>query len=440
MLEFGPVGSAPGREGLDSGNLGSGGSAGWEESLDLDWLTGDHEVRYLLPPTQRTRYQTKVFQQSVTVLIKLQQNNTGGAAAVAERGVSVGPWRVPEEQLPVLVGTITGASLLLLLLLSLLLYTCCHHTPRHKNYSVKSEVSSMTSGHTQGSGPSLSRDSLVVVTHASSGHQACLLSDRDSPSDYLFDCECCCDPPCPASCPCEYPDEEADDSEYTGHGFEDSRDSTEDLPRSLSMPLKEQAQMQKAGEEACEPNSNNNSVRAKTSPRPASNPVAFSPYDLTLPRPPRRDPSVDFEGGVRTLEGVYLPLGPDLHMDDQSASSSALDTVSPLGRTREADASAMDEAFRTRSLPAWVRNKTRPLTTLDDLNTIYEKPHWSKRRRNRMRSDAAAVIALSKSRGRLLSPSPQVTAQTSTSVAAQPDTAALVENEAVIVYDERTAL
>ncbi|ROT85694.1 hypothetical protein C7M84_008731 [Penaeus vannamei] len=236
-----------------------------------------------------------------------------------------------------------------------------------KKPCVKSEVSSMTSGHTQGSGPSLSRDSLVVVTHASSGHQ-------------------------------------------------------------------------KAGEEACEPNSNNNSVRAKTSPRPASNPVAFSPYDLTLPRPPRRDPSVDFEGGVRTLEGVYLPLGPDLHMDDQSASSSALDTVSPLGRTREADASAMDEAFRTRSLPAWVRNKTRPLTTLDDLNTIYEKPHWSKRRRNRMRSDAAAVIALSKSRGRLLSPSPQVTAQTSTSVAAQPDTAALVENEAVIVYDERTAL
>lgn len=40
MLEFGPLGSAPGREGLDSGNLGSGGSAGWEESIDLDWLTG----------------------------------------------------------------------------------------------------------------------------------------------------------------------------------------------------------------------------------------------------------------------------------------------------------------------------------------------------------------------------------------------------------------
>lgn len=60
-------------------------------------------------------------------------------------------------------------------------------------------------------------------------------------------------------------------------------------------------------------------------------------------------------------------------VSDSAASPTALDTVSPLGRTREADASAMDEAFRTRSLPAWVRNKTRPLTTLDDLNTIYEK-------------------------------------------------------------------
>lgn len=46
-------------------------------------------------------------------------------------------------------------------------------------------------------------------------------------------------------------------------------------------------------------------------------------YYLCLPESTSAtDPSVDFEGGVRTLEGVYLPLGPDLHMDDQSASSS----------------------------------------------------------------------------------------------------------------------
>lgn len=39
MLEFGPLGSGPGHDGLDSGNFGSSGS-GWEESLDQDWLTG----------------------------------------------------------------------------------------------------------------------------------------------------------------------------------------------------------------------------------------------------------------------------------------------------------------------------------------------------------------------------------------------------------------
>ncbi|XP_071533480.1 uncharacterized protein [Panulirus ornatus] len=364
MLEFGPMGSGPGNDGLDSGNFGSG-SSGWEESLDLDWLT-DHEVRFLLPPTQRTRYQTKVFQQSVTILIKLQPNTTsGGASAVAERGVAVGPWRVSEEQLPVLVGTITGASLLLLLLLSLLLYTCCHHSPTHKNFSVKSEVSSVTSGRTQGSAPSLSRDSLVVVTHASSGHQQ--------------------------------------------------------------------------GKGDIQEISNNNSVRSKVSPRPTSNPVAFSPCDLTLPRPTRQESRMSGEAYGRTLEGSCLPLAPESRLEEQSASSSALDTVFPVGRGGELEASAVDEAFRTRSLPAWVRNKSRPLATLDDLNTIYEKPNWSKRRRNRMRSDAAAVIALSKSRGRLLSPSPQAAGQT-VATATPPDTAALVENEAVIVYDERTAL
>ncbi|XP_071533479.1 uncharacterized protein [Panulirus ornatus] len=398
--------------------------------------TIDHEVRFLLPPTQRTRYQTKVFQQSVTILIKLQPNTTsGGASAVAERGVAVGPWRVSEEQLPVLVGTITGASLLLLLLLSLLLYTCCHHSPTHKNFSVKSEVSSVTSGRTQGSAPSLSRDSLVVVTHASSGHQACLLSERDSPSEYVFECGCCCDPPCELACSCGYPDDD-DNSDHLAV-FDEGHQSPDDLPRSLSMPLKEQARLQGKGD--IQEISNNNSVRSKVSPRPTSNPVAFSPCDLTLPRPTRQESRMSGEAYGRTLEGSCLPLAPESRLEEQSASSSALDTVFPVGRGGELEASAVDEAFRTRSLPAWVRNKSRPLATLDDLNTIYEKPNWSKRRRNRMRSDAAAVIALSKSRGRLLSPSPQAAGQT-VATATPPDTAALVENEAVIVYDERTAL
>ncbi|KAK7068962.1 hypothetical protein SK128_002490 [Halocaridina rubra] len=40
MLEFGPIGSGPGREGLGSGNLGAGGG-GWEDPLRLDWLTAE---------------------------------------------------------------------------------------------------------------------------------------------------------------------------------------------------------------------------------------------------------------------------------------------------------------------------------------------------------------------------------------------------------------
>ncbi|KAK8733319.1 hypothetical protein OTU49_006580 [Cherax quadricarinatus] len=306
---------------------------------------------------------------------------------------------------------------------------------------VKSEVSSVTSGRTQGSGPSLSRDSLVVVTHVSSGHQACLLSERGSPSEYLYECSCCSDSPSQLPCSCGCPGEGGSDHGVLtedGHQSPDEDEEEEDdLPRSFSMPLKEEEKLQ--GNEKQQEPSNNNSVRCKVAPRPTSNPVAFTPYDLTLPWPTRRENGICGEIRGRTLEGGCLALTSESRLDEQSASSSALESLSPGGRGGELDVTAADEAFRTRSLPAWVRNKTRPLTALDDLNTIYEKPNWSKRRRNRMRSDAAAVIALSKSRGRLLSPGPQAVGQAA-AAAAQPDTAALVENEAVIVYDERTAL
>lgn len=102
-----------------------------------------------------------------------------------------------------------------------------------------------------------------------------------------------------------------------------------------------------------------------------------------------------------------------------------------------------ESALKTRSLPAWVRSKPRPLSTEDDLNDLYAKVslrsmqsgsggfyrfcsqvNFSKKRKNRMRNDEAAIIALSKSRSQFL----------------HKDTDSLVDNEAVIVYDERTAL
>lgn len=55
--------------------------------------------------------------------------------------------------------------------------------------------------------------------------------------------------------------------------------------------------------------------------------------------------------------------------------------------------------------------------------------NFSKKRKNRMRSDSAAAIAVNKSRTNY-----------HTIPFAHKDTDSLVENEAVVVYDERTAL
>ena len=56
---------------------------------------------------------------------------------------------------------------------------------------------------------------------------------------------------------------------------------------------------------------------------------------------------------------------------------------------------------------------------------MFEKQvNFSKKRKNRMRNDEAAIIALSKSRSEF----------------SYQDTDSLVDNEAVLVYEERTAL
>ncbi|XP_031629989.1 uncharacterized protein LOC116345082 [Contarinia nasturtii] len=78
------------------------------------------------------------------------------------------------------------------------------------------------------------------------------------------------------------------------------------------------------------------------------------------------------------------------------------------------------ENYRTRSLPAWGRIKQRPVTT-DDIANLYVKMNLSKKRRNRMCRDEAAIIALCRSRSQNLSGIP-------------------FEHEGVVVYDERTEL
>lgn len=80
-----------------------------------------------------------------------------------------------------------------------------------------------------------------------------------------------------------------------------------------------------------------------------------------------------------------------------------------------------DSAYRTRSLPAWGKTKPRPVSTADDLEELYAKVNFSKKRKNRMRNGEAAIIALCRSRSQNLQGMP-------------------LEREGVVVYDERTAL
>ncbi|XP_054282164.1 uncharacterized protein LOC128999606 [Macrosteles quadrilineatus] len=121
---------------------------------------------------------------------------------------------------------------------------------------------------------------------------------------------------------------------------------------------------------------------------------------------------------------IPLPLphisefSPGCHV--QYASSSILDEYG----SRNLYPSVGGVMLKTQSLPACVRSRPRPVSTADDLSELYAKVNFSKKRKNRMRNDEAAIIALSKSRSQFL----------------HKDTDSLVDNEAVIVYDELTAL
>ncbi|KAG4071844.1 hypothetical protein HA402_006005 [Bradysia odoriphaga] len=81
-----------------------------------------------------------------------------------------------------------------------------------------------------------------------------------------------------------------------------------------------------------------------------------------------------------------------------------------------------DSAYRTRSLPAWGKgSKQRPVSTADDIEELYAKVNFSKKRKNRMRNGEAAIIALCRSRSQNLQGLP-------------------LEREGIVIYDERTAL
>ncbi|XP_059608221.1 uncharacterized protein LOC132256057 [Phlebotomus argentipes] len=96
--------------------------------------------------------------------------------------------------------------------------------------------------------------------------------------------------------------------------------------------------------------------------------------------------------------------------------------INPLYASSSVLSESEESSYRTRSLPSWGKGaKQRPVSTTDDLEELYAKVNFSKKRRNRMRNDEAAIIALCRSRSQNLSVLP-------------------LEREGIVVYDERTAL
>ncbi|CAN7990670.1 unnamed protein product [Ixodes pacificus] len=143
------------------------------------------------------------------------------------------------------------------------------------------------------------------------------------------------------------------------------------------------------------------------------------------------------ECGVRTMGFVQPSSAPSLdgEVTLQVPSLSQCSSYNPLDESLYNPYGSSELTLKTRSLPSWGRSKQRPLSTEDDIGELYAKVNFSKRRKNRMRNDSAAAIAATRSyhQQRYLTPF-------HTLPSAHNDTDSLVDNEAVVVYDERTAV
>lgn len=275
-------------------------------------------------------------------------------------------WRVPSDRLPLLAAVFCGAALVVCLLFAFIIYRCCVMPKRDKNYSEGGPSTTQVPSVAPSAYPSQS----AVYAEAkgcSWGYNNRIITPNPNQAGHwvynsriIGGAQCT---QCPGVCP---------------------------VPRSSSHPG---------------PNTEQVATNATRKQRPTSQPIRFGPCDITS------------NGELAHSKHVPMPeISEFSPQGTQYASSSILDEVNSKN-----DGSS---ALKTRSLPAWVRSKPRPLSTEDDLNDLYAKVNFSKKRKNRMRNDEAAIIALSKSRSQFL----------------HKDTDSLVDNEAVIVYDERTAL
>ncbi|BES88812.1 Hypothetical protein NTJ_01619 [Nesidiocoris tenuis] len=321
--------------------------------------------------------QSSVFQQSVTLTAKMWPNDNNGTSNTASS--NSWPWRMPTEQLPLIIAIFTGGALIILLVIAAVLWRFCVAPHRNKDYRVKIE-----------NAPSPTRP-VVPVLPSESAVYLDPKSGQWSVSSRVLEV---------------LPGGGSYNAGVSGsHWFYNNRlldpaalDRCPVLPRSITVPTHHKGVEQRP-------------------PRPHSQPSSLSP-DLRTSRVVSRSPAVD--------EPCSLPQISEFSPPQFSMAASTTILEESSTGSKEVYLSPFNGGLmmKTQSLPACVRNKTRPLSTADDVSELYAKVNFSKKRKNRMRNDEAAIIALSKSRSQFL----------------HKDTDSLVDNEAVVVYDERTAL
>ncbi|XP_071052988.1 uncharacterized protein [Onthophagus taurus] len=284
-------------------------------------------------------------------------------------------WRVSSDRIPLLAAVFCGAALVVCVICALLVYRCCIMPRKEKHYCLRRTDVGVPNQQSIGQQPSYPSQSAVFVEQkgCSWGYTNRLVACSSTQGGQWF--------------------QNGPNAVAGGPHCTQCSGCPVVVPRSSSHP----------GNSVPVPQPSSNQRK----PRPVSQPIGLlipngdSGHSRQLPLPEISE---------------FSPQG------TQYASSSILDEVST--KDEECQIGGGSTTLKTRSLPAWVRSKPRPLSTEDDLTDLYAKVNFSKKRKNRMRNDEAAIIALSKSRSQFL----------------HKDTDSLVDNEAVIVYDERTAL
>lgn len=346
------------------------------------------------------RNQHVILRQSVTMLAYMDKSNRSSNRATPSSSFWDSIGVAHSRDLPILVGAATGAlGLVVIILLSIIIWHCCtRNNTVDKAYGVENlSRTSSTSRQT----PSGVVQSDSVVFHGA--------KPRRPAEPWAVD---------------------------RGGGG----DGAAKMTRSLSVPLKH-------SQEGCK-------IATAVPEREASYetpvPSILVEKDYGSGRSEPRPAPSSSEGYGTDDGGTCLPSAARTSESGARADSvthrglPCISQCSPYVRTvqysRDNLDATLDESpygryacseltLKTRSLPSWGRARQRPLSTEDDLGELYAKVNFSKRRKNRMRNDSAAAIAATKSRHPFR-----------TLPFVHNDTDSLVDNEAVVVYDERTAV